>query len=59
MRSVSEREVNKEPHNTLASLRAKILEVMADIEREVIISACQNFSSRSEAVVKANGDFIE
>ena len=59
MWSISEREVNKEPHNTLASLSAKISEVMADTEREVIISACQKFSSRSEAVVEANGDFIE
>jgi hypothetical protein len=28
-----EREVNKQPHNTLASLRAKILEVMANMDR--------------------------
>jgi hypothetical protein len=27
----------KRPHNSLASLRAKISEVMADIDREVVI----------------------
>jgi hypothetical protein len=32
-----EREVKKHPHNTLASLRSKISEVMADMDRELII----------------------
>jgi hypothetical protein len=40
MWSVCEREVNKQPHNTMASLKAKISEVMADIERKVVIRAC-------------------
>jgi len=35
MWSVFEREVKKQPHSTLASLGAKILEVMADLDREV------------------------
>ncbi len=35
MGSEVEREVNKHPHNTLASLNAKILVVMARIDREV------------------------
>jgi hypothetical protein len=39
MWSVFEREVSKQSHNTLASLRAKILEVMADINREVVINS--------------------
>jgi hypothetical protein len=37
MWSEFEREVNKQPHNTLASLKAKILEVMANMDREVFI----------------------
>jgi len=37
MWSEFEREVNKQPHSTLGSLRAKILEVMADLDREVVI----------------------
>jgi hypothetical protein len=36
-----EREVNRYPHNTLASLRSKIKEVMADMDREVIIPPLQ------------------
>jgi hypothetical protein len=34
MWSVCEREVNKQPHNTMASLKAKISEVMADMDME-------------------------
>ena len=35
-----EREVNKQPHNTLASLKAKISEIMTNIEREIVILHC-------------------
>ena len=52
------KEVNKHPHNTLASLRAKISEVMADMDREVIIHPCKMFLSQIEAIVEASGDFI-
>jgi hypothetical protein len=52
-----EREVNKQPHNTLASLRAQILEVMANMDREVVISPYKKFWSRIEAVVDASRDF--
>jgi hypothetical protein len=41
MWSEFEREVSKHTHNTLASLNAKILVVMAKIDREVIIPACK------------------
>ncbi len=54
-----EREVNKHPHNTLASLNAKILVVMAKIDREVVIPACKRVQPRIEAVVEANEDFIK
>jgi hypothetical protein len=59
MWSEVEREVNKHPHNTLASLRSKISEVMADMDREVIILPYKKFWSRIEAVVDASGDFIK
>jgi hypothetical protein len=52
-------EVNKHSHNTLASLRSKISEVMADMDREVIIPPYKKFWSRIEAVVNASGDFIK
>ena len=59
MRCEFEIEVNKKPHNTLASLRAQILEVMANMDREVVISPYKKFWSRIEAVVDASGDFIK
>jgi hypothetical protein len=49
MWSVFEREVNIQPHNSLASLRVKILEVMADMDREVVNSSYKKFWSRIEA----------
>jgi hypothetical protein len=49
MWSVFEREVKKQPHSTLASLGAKILEVMADLDREVVICFFKKFWSRIEA----------
>ena len=53
-----EREVNKQLHNTLASLKAKILEVMANMDRKFIIHSYKKFWSRIEAVVDASGDII-
>jgi hypothetical protein len=41
MWSVVEREVNKHPHDILASLNDKILVEMAKMVREVIIPACK------------------
>jgi hypothetical protein len=54
-----EREVSKQPHYILASLRAKILEGMADMDREVVIPSYKKFWSRIEVVVEASGDFIK
>jgi hypothetical protein len=54
-----EREVNKQPHNTQASLKAKISEVMTNIDREIVILTCQRFWSQIEAIVEASGDLIK
>jgi hypothetical protein len=59
MWSVFEREVNKQPHNTMASLRAKVLEVMAVLDREVVICSYKKFWSRIETVIGASGNFIK
>ena len=59
MWSEFEREVNKHTHNTLDSLRTKISEVMADIDREVVICPCKKFRSRIEAIVEDSGDFFD
>jgi hypothetical protein len=53
------KEAKKHPQNTLDALKAKISEVMADMNRKVVILACQKFRSRIEAVVEASGYFIE
>ena len=47
---------NKQPHNTQASLKAKISEVMTNIDREVVILTCQRFWPQIEAIVEASGD---
>ncbi len=54
-----ERGVYKQPHKTLASLRAKVLEVMANMDREFVIHSYKKFWSRIEVVVDASGDFYE
>jgi hypothetical protein len=59
MWSVFEREVKKQPHSILASLGAKILEVMADLDREVVISSYKKFWTWIEAAIGARGDFIK
>jgi hypothetical protein len=59
MWSEVEREINKQPHSTLTSLRAKISEVMAAMDREVVIYTCQTFLSRIEVIVEARGDFTK
>jgi hypothetical protein len=59
MWSAVEREVNKQPHNTLASLRAKISEVMAYKDREVVIRACKRLQPRDRGCLEAGGDLIK
>jgi hypothetical protein len=54
-----EREVYKQPHNTQASIKAKISEVMTNIEREIVILTCQRFWSHIEAIVEASGDLTK
>jgi hypothetical protein len=59
MWSEFETEVSKHSHNTLDSLRAQISEVMADMDREVVICPCKKIRSRIEAIVEDRGDFID
>jgi hypothetical protein len=39
--SVCERDVNRSPHNTAASLKAKIMDVMANLLRDTVAKASQ------------------
>ncbi len=59
MWSEVEREVNKQPHNTLTSHRAKVSEIMTEVDREVVIHPYKTFLSWIEAIVEASEDFIE
>jgi hypothetical protein len=51
-------EVYKRPHNTLASLKAMIPDLMANLNREVVIHVCKKFGSWIEADMEATGVFI-
>jgi hypothetical protein len=53
------REVSKHPLNTLDYLRFKVLEVMADMDRKVVICHCKKLRSQIEAIVEDNKDFID
>jgi hypothetical protein len=54
-----EREVNKRPHNTLASLKAMIPDLMANLNREVVIHECKKIRFWTEAHMEATGVFIK
>jgi hypothetical protein len=59
MWSEFEREVNKCPHITLASLKVMTSDVMTYLDREVIFHACRKFWSWIEAVMEATGVFMK
>ncbi len=56
---VSELMVNTKPHNRTANLISKIMEVMESLARDTVAKAFRRFRSSSEAVVAADGYFIE
>ncbi len=45
--------------NTLDSLRSKVSEVMADMDRKVVICPCKKLRSRNEAIMGDSRDFID
>jgi hypothetical protein len=59
MWSVVGREVSKHPLNTLDSLRSKVSEVMADMDRMVVICHCKKLRSQIKAIVGNSRDFID
>ena len=56
---VVQKETNKRPHSTKESLKATILHVMGSLQEEPLIRACSWFRNRLEAVIEAEGGFIE
>jgi hypothetical protein len=59
MWSEVEREVNKQPHNILSSLNAMISDVMAKLDRDVVIHVCKGFRSCIEADMEATRIFYQ
>ena len=57
--SVCEVDVNKQPHNTEDSLRARITEVMIDLERDTLKKACDRFWYRLERIIDVEVNFFE
>jgi hypothetical protein len=56
---ISEFGVNTKPHNKTAYLIPKIMEVMESLDRDTVAKTFRKFRSSSEAVVAADGYFIE
>ncbi len=56
---VSEFRVNAKPHNKTVYLIPKIMEVMESLDRDTVAKTYRRFRSSSEAVVAADGYFIE
>ncbi len=57
--SILERRVNATPHPNLESLKAMITEIWAAVPADEIVAACRSFRRRLEAVVAAEGSYIE
>jgi hypothetical protein len=54
-----QRDVNRSHHNTAASLKAEITEVMANLLRDTVAKACRRFCQQIEAMVEAGSDFFK
>ena len=50
---------NQRPHNTKASLKASICEVVDKIKKEVVVRVCSRFRTRIEKMIAAEGGFME
>jgi hypothetical protein len=53
-----ERDIDKVPHNTAASLMAKLAEVMANLPRATVANTYKRFRRYIEALVPPGGDFL-
>lgn len=56
---VVERKVNKALHSTVRSLKTSITEVMTNLNKDSLVSACAAFWNRLEKVIEAEGCHIE
>ncbi len=53
------REANATPHPNITALKKKIVDVRAKYPVKGIMDACSKFRSKVEAVIKAEGSWIE
>ncbi|QQP41715.1 Transposable element tcb1 transposase [Caligus rogercresseyi] len=56
---VLERDTNKRAHNTVDSLKAAIIQAVANLSREQVAHAVGRFRHRVEAVIVKGGSWIE
>jgi hypothetical protein len=56
---ITELRVNAKPHSKTEDLIEKIKEMMGSLDRDTVAKSCRRFRSRIEAVIAAEGDFIE
>ena len=57
--SILEKRVCSTPHQTLESLKAKLMKEWETIPQETLRAACDSFPDRLKAVVKKKGSYIE
>ncbi|MFN9906933.1 MAG: hypothetical protein ACK56F_12570 [bacterium] len=56
---VSELRVRAKPHNKIKDLILKIKGVMVSLAKNIVANTCKRFRSQIEAVVAADGGFID
>ncbi len=56
---VSELLVKAKPHNKTEDLILKIKEAMGSLDRDTVVKAYKSYTSRVQAIVTADGYFIE
>lgn len=57
--SVMQQKVQATSHPNLETLKARIVEAWGDLEIDYVVRACKGFRSRIEAVIAADGSYIE
>lgn len=57
--SICERDVNKQPHSNIESLKIKIEKILMSMDKERLRKACSRFRSRVQSIIAANGGFFE
>ena len=51
--------VDQHSHNTIQSFKSAITKTLSEIDQDHLIRTCQRFRPRIEAIIEANGGFME